>query len=244
MFDVKNVEIEWAGRTLKLETGKIARQADSTVIATYGGTTVMCNVVAAKEAIKYVKNNMKLGLGTGSTVDEFLKLLSAEVKNGLDIFGVVTSEKTKVLSESLGIPLTTLSNVKDLDLTIDGADEIDPDLSLIKGGGGALLREKIIAYNSKELIIIADKTKLVSAFHVISEKKLINPTLTLDYDIFVAGDSKESTEVVNNLINEIEGLRPIYLGPGALAYLVEMSTPLLLNAMIRNKMKNPGIKII
>ena len=88
-----------------------------------------------------------------------------------------------------------------------------------------------------------DKTKLVSAFHVISEKKLINPTLTLDYDIFVAGDSKESTEVVNNLINEIEGLRPIYLGPGALAYLVEMSTPLLLNAMIRNKMKNPGIKI-
>ena len=89
-----------------------------------------------------------------------------------------------------------------------------------------------------------DKTKLVSAFHVISEKKLINPTLVLDYDIFVAGDSKESVEVVNALINEIEGLRPIYLGSGALAYLVEMCTPLLLNAMIRNKMKNPGIKIV
>ena len=89
-----------------------------------------------------------------------------------------------------------------------------------------------------------DKTKLVSAFHVISEKKLINPTLALDYDIFVAGDSKESVEVVNSLINEIEGLRPIYLGPGTLAYLVEMCTPLLLNAMIRNKMKNPGIKIV
>jgi len=88
-----------------------------------------------------------------------------------------------------------------------------------------------------------DKTKLVSAFHVISEKKLVNPTLSLDYDIFVAGDDKESVQVVNDLINEIEGLRPIYLGPGALAYLVEMSTPLLLNAMIRNKMKNPGIKI-
>ena len=86
-----------------------------------------------------------------------------------------------------------------------------------------------------------DKTKLVSAFHVISEKKLINPTLSLDYDIFVAGDNKESIEIINNLITEIEGLRPIYLGPGALAYLVEMSTPLLLNAMIRNKMKNPGI---
>ena len=89
-----------------------------------------------------------------------------------------------------------------------------------------------------------DKTKLVSAFHVISEKKLINPTLVLDYDIFVAGDGKESVEVVNGLINEIEGLRPIYLGSGALAYLVEMCTPLLLNAMIRNKMKNPGIKIV
>ena len=89
-----------------------------------------------------------------------------------------------------------------------------------------------------------DKTKLVSAFHVISEKKLVNPTLSLDYDIFVAGDDKNSVEVVNGLINEIEGLRPIYLGPGALAYLVEMSTPLLLNAMIRNKMKNPGIKLI
>ena len=89
-----------------------------------------------------------------------------------------------------------------------------------------------------------DKTKLVSAFHVISEKKLINPALTLDYDIFVVGDNKESVEIVNGLVNEIEGLRPIYLGPGTLAYLVEMSTPLLLNAMIRNKMKNPGIKII
>ena len=89
-----------------------------------------------------------------------------------------------------------------------------------------------------------DKTKLVSAFHVISEKKLVNPTLSLDYDIFVAGDDKNSVEVVNGLINEIDGLRSIYLGPGALAYLVEMSTPLLLNAMIRNKMKNPGIKLI
>jgi len=89
-----------------------------------------------------------------------------------------------------------------------------------------------------------DKTKLVSAFHVISEKKLVNPTLTLDYDIFVCGDNKESVEIVNSLINEIDGLRPIYLGSGTLSYLVEMSTPLLLNAMIRNKMKNPGIKII
>jgi len=89
-----------------------------------------------------------------------------------------------------------------------------------------------------------DKSKLVSAFHVISETKIVNPTLELDYDIFVCGDDKESVAVVNNLIDEIKGLRSIYLGPIELSYLAEMSTPLLLNAMIRNKIKNPGIKII
>ena len=91
---------------------------------------------------------------------------------------------------------------------------------------------------------LKDKSKLVSAFHVISEKKLVNPTLALDYDIFVCGDDKDSVEVVNGLINEIQGLRPIYLGPGELSYMAEIATPLLLNAMIRNKIKNPGIKII
>ena len=89
-----------------------------------------------------------------------------------------------------------------------------------------------------------NKSKLVSAFHVISEKKLVNPTLELDYDIFVCGDDNESVQVVNGLINEIKGLRPINLGPIELSYLAEMSTPLLLNAMIKNKIKNPGIKII
>jgi NADPH-dependent F420 reductase len=89
-----------------------------------------------------------------------------------------------------------------------------------------------------------NKSKLVSAFHVISEKKLVNPTMVLDYDIFVCGDDKDAIEVVNGLINEIKGLRPIYLGPGELSYMAEISTPLLLNAMIRNKIKNPGIKII
>ena len=91
---------------------------------------------------------------------------------------------------------------------------------------------------------LKDKSKLVSAFHVISEKKLVNPTLELDYDIFVCGDDKDSVGVVNGLINEIQGLRPIYLGPGELSYMAEIATPLLLNAMIRNKIKNPGIKII
>ena len=89
-----------------------------------------------------------------------------------------------------------------------------------------------------------NKTKIVSAFHVISEKKLVNPTLKLDYDIFVCGDDAEAVKIVNELINEIQGLRPIYLGPGKLSYLAEICTPLLLNAMIKNKIKNPGIKII
>lgn len=89
-----------------------------------------------------------------------------------------------------------------------------------------------------------DKSKLVSAFHVISEKKLVDPTLTLDYDIFVCGDDQNSVNVVNGLINEIKGLRPIYLGSGALSYFAEVATPLLLNAMIKNKLKNPGIKIV
>ena len=89
-----------------------------------------------------------------------------------------------------------------------------------------------------------NKTKLVSAFHVISEKKLVDPKFTLDYDIFVCGDDRESIDVVNGLISEIKGLRAIFLGSGALAYMTEIATPLLLNAMIKNKMKNPGIKIL
>ncbi|MEX0854251.1 MAG: NADPH-dependent F420 reductase [Nitrosopumilaceae archaeon] len=99
---------------------------------------------------------------------------------------------------------------------------------------------------SYQLVVkyMKDKSKLVSAFHVISEKKLVDPTLTLDYDIFVCGDDQNSVNVVNGLINEIKGLRPIYLGPGSLSYFAEVATPLLLNAMIKNKLNNPGIKII
>jgi NADPH-dependent F420 reductase len=89
-----------------------------------------------------------------------------------------------------------------------------------------------------------NKSRLVSAFHVISEKKLVDPKLALDYDIFVCGDDKESLDTVNGLIGEIKGLRPIFLGSGALAYMAEIATPLLLNAMIKNKLKNPGIKLL
>ena len=89
-----------------------------------------------------------------------------------------------------------------------------------------------------------DKTRLVSAFHTISEKKLLDPKLILDSDIFVCGDNENAVNTVCALITEIKNLRPILLGPGSLSYLAETATPILLNAMIKNKMKNPGIKII
>lgn len=89
-----------------------------------------------------------------------------------------------------------------------------------------------------------DPSKLVSAFHVISEKKLADPKRALDYDIFVCGDDSGAVDTVCDLVSEIEGLRALRLGGGSLAYMVEMATPLLLNAMIRNKLKNPGIKLV
>ena len=119
-------------------------------------------ILAAQKAFEYVEDGMKLGLGTGSTAYEFTKILSDNVKNGLDVICVPTSENTKDLAESLNIPLASLENLNFLDLTVDGADEVDDDLSLLKGGGGALLREKIIAFNSKKMIVIADDTKKVS----------------------------------------------------------------------------------
>ena len=89
-----------------------------------------------------------------------------------------------------------------------------------------------------------NKSKLVSAFHTVSEKKLIDTKLVLDSDIFVCGDAEDSINIVRQLITEIKNLRPILLGSGSLSYLAEVATPILLNAMIKNKMKNPGIKII
>jgi ribose 5-phosphate isomerase A len=116
---------------------------------------------AAACAVGWVKPGMRLGLGTGSTARHFLELLAERVRGGLDIVGVATSEATRADAERLGVPLTTLDQTPTLDLTVDGADEIAPDLSLIKGGGGALLREKIVAAASARMIVIADESKWV-----------------------------------------------------------------------------------
>ena len=116
---------------------------------------------AALEALKLVKPGMKLGLGTGSTANFFIEALAAKVKKGLDVKCVPTSKATKDLADKLGIPLTTLDAHPHLDLTIDGTDEFDPELNLIKGGGGALLLEKIVASSSAHMAVIADESKKV-----------------------------------------------------------------------------------
>lgn len=117
---------------------------------------------AAARAVALVRDGMKLGLGTGSTARHFVDLLAARMNDEkLKVVGVPTSEATREQASLLGIPLSTLNETPELDLTVDGADEIDAALSLIKGGGGAHLREKIVALASKRMIVIADETKEV-----------------------------------------------------------------------------------
>lgn len=120
-------------------------------------------LAAAERALQFVEPRMRLGLGTGSTAQKFVDLLGREVKRGLEVLCVPTSEATRMQAAALGIPLASLDDLPFLDLTIDGADELDPELRLIKGGGGALLREKIVATASDRMIVIADASKRVDA---------------------------------------------------------------------------------
>jgi ribose 5-phosphate isomerase A len=117
---------------------------------------------AAEAALALVRDGMTLGLGTGSTAAWFVRLLGERVRAGLRVRGVPTSSATRALASSLGIELCTLADVPALDLAVDGADEIDPDLRLIKGGGGALLYEKIVASAAARFVVIADATKEVT----------------------------------------------------------------------------------
>ncbi|HXH45212.1 MAG TPA: ribose-5-phosphate isomerase RpiA [Bradyrhizobium sp.] len=116
---------------------------------------------AAARALDEVRDGMQLGLGTGSTAKHFVELLGERVAAGLRVIGVPTSEATRADALRCGVPLTTLDDIDHLDITVDGADEIDPELNLIKGGGGALLREKIVAAASDRMIVIADDSKWV-----------------------------------------------------------------------------------
>lgn len=116
---------------------------------------------AARASLQFIEDGQVVGLGTGSTAAHFIKLLGEKVKNGLRIRGIPTSIRSKELAESLGIPLITLDDCQELDVTVDGADEVDPQLRLIKGGGGAMLREKIVASATKKMIVVADASKQV-----------------------------------------------------------------------------------
>lgn len=119
-------------------------------------------IEAARRAVEAVASGMRLGLGSGTTARHFVDLLGERIASGLKLNCVATSEATAAQAKSLGIPVTTLDELPELDLTVDGADEIDPQLRLIKGGGGALLREKIVAAASRRMIVIADSSKLVA----------------------------------------------------------------------------------
>ncbi|HKD25034.1 MAG TPA: ribose-5-phosphate isomerase RpiA [Xanthobacteraceae bacterium] len=118
---------------------------------------------ASARAVEFVQPGMRIGLGSGSTARHFVQLLGARVRDGLSVIAVPTSEATRAHAAQLGIPLSTLNETPELDLTVDGADEIAPNLTVIKGGGGALLWEKIVAAASTRMIVVADHTKCVVA---------------------------------------------------------------------------------
>ncbi len=116
---------------------------------------------AALKASEFVRSGMVVGLGTGSTAKHLLVALGEQVKAGMKLRGVPTSQETAVLAQQAGIPLIDAENRWDIDVAIDGADQVDPNFNLIKGGGGALLKEKIVAASAKQFIVMVDHTKQV-----------------------------------------------------------------------------------
>ena len=142
--------------------------------------------IAAEKATEDVRSGMIVGLGTGSTVYYALLKLGAMVREGLDIIGIPTSEGTEKIAFAQKIPLTTLATHPTIDLTIDGADEVDAHLNLIKGGGAALVREKIIANASKEILIVVDESKV---------SRVLGTTFSLPVEIVRFGWEATQTEV-------------------------------------------------
>ena len=132
-------------------------------------------IEAARAALGHVEDGMRLGIGTGSTAEEFVRLLAEKVAGGMTVKGVPTSERTARLCVELGVPLYSLDEEPELDMTVDGADEIDGELRLIKGGGGALLREKIVAAASARMVVIADRSKLVDTLGAFPLPIEVNP---------------------------------------------------------------------
>jgi len=145
------VAIRGAGLDATRQIGLIPAMTDSAALKR----------AAAARALDFVSDGMKLGLGSGTTAEVFVELLGARVRGGLTLTCVPTSERTAQLARTLGIVLANLDDLAPLDLVVDGADEADPQFNLIKGGGGALLREKIVAVSAKRMVVIGDGSKLV-----------------------------------------------------------------------------------
>src|SRR5260221_3388302 len=124
-------------------------------------TTDTAKILAARKALEFIDDGMVVGLGSGSTATEFIKLLGEQVKRGLKVRVIASSKASEELAISLTIPIVDFQTCPEIDVTVDGADEIAPKLALIKGGGGALLREKIVASASRRFVIVADSSKVV-----------------------------------------------------------------------------------
>lgn len=162
---------------------------------------------AAARALTEVRPGMRLGLGTGSTARHFVELLGARVAEGLDVLCVPTSEVTAAQANQLGIPLSDLDTLDRLDLTVDGADELDRSLNLIKGGGGALLREKIVAAASDRMLVIADGSKLVET--------LGRYPLPIEVNRFGLGATERALALVLARHGAEGGMRPRLTAAGA-----------------------------
>jgi ribose 5-phosphate isomerase A len=181
--------------------------------------------LAAAAALDEVRPGMTIGLGTGRTAEHFVRFLGERVRAGLDVVGVATSERTAALARSVSFPLTTLDARPVLDLAVDGTDEIDAKLRLIKGGGGALLREKIIATAAKRMIVIAEESKLVEslgafplpveivpfgagATRLAIERSLANIGLQATITVRHAGDGPLATDNGNIIVDIFFGRIP------------------------------------
>jgi len=159
---------------------------------------------AAKAAMQEVRSGMRIGLGTGSTAKHFVDYLGADVANGYKCLCVPTSEATAAQARSLNIPLTTLDEIDALDVTVDGADEIDSNQVLIKGGGGALLREKIVAAASAKMVVIADTSKIVDQLGVFP--------LPIEVNKFGLG---ATTNLVKKIMNDFKAQGDLVLRAGS-----------------------------
>jgi len=191
---------------------------------------------AAAKALDYVTPGTRLGLGTGSTAKHFVDLIGERVAGGLDVLCVPTSEATREQAAGLSIPLTTLDETPSLDLTVDGADEIGPDLALIKGGGGAHLREKIVAAASKQMIVIADQSKQVDclgAFPLPLEIASFGARST----ILATGHLLHMLGLDGDITQRMKGDKPFVSDNGNLIYdchLGRIEDPVTLSASLAN----------